>query len=201
MLTIRTMHTSKKTFPGAGRFDSINSTYKHEIILKNEKILSGYSKGLLQNETPDKTVLLQKVILRLINNGYLKADRTLRIDFYLKSFLAGGDELILSLEPLSYVVIGDQFLMNERLNSFLKRLYMNLRQGKVVTKDLADKRKVIFEDDIFNLKKKIFDNENDLREYCIKKIKEGHEEQRAKHYFYSYKDKYLTNSSQNAQKR
>lgn len=192
MLTIRTMQNAKKTFPGSGKFDSINSTYKHEIILKNGKTLTGYSKGLLQNEMPDKIVLLQKVILRLINNGYLDGQRTTRIDFYLKSFLANNDDLILSLDPISYTVTSDQFLLNERLTAFLKRLYSDLRQGKIITKDLADKRNVRNEDEIFNLRSKRFQNVDELTEFCIKKVKEGHAEGTVKGFFYKYKGKFLT---------
>lgn len=189
------MQSAKKTFPGAGKFDSINSTYKHEIILKNGTVLTGYSKGLLQNEMPDKTILLQKVILRLINKGYLDPRKTIRIDFYLKSFLQNNDDLILSLEPLSYALIGDQFIMNEKLNAFFKRLYMDLRQGKIVTKDLADKRNVIFEEDIFQLRSKRFDNEDQLREFCIKKIKEGHAEGIVRNFYRKYLAKFLSQSA------
>lgn len=198
MLTIRTMNTPKKQFPGAGKFDSINSTYKHEIILKNGKTLTGYSKGLLQNEMLDKTVLLEKVILRLINNGYLDGQKTIRIDFYLKSFLANNDDLILSIEPISYVVTNDNYILNERLNSFLKRLYQQLRQGKIVTKDLADKRNIKNEEEVFDLSKKRFNDEHELLEYAIKRVKEGYPEGNVKRYFYKYKQQYLSSSPKTA---
>lgn len=184
---------SKKTFPGAGRFDSINSTYKHEIFLKNGKILTGYSKGLLQTEMADKTVLLEKVIIRLINNGYLDGSKVSRIDFYLKSFLNNNDNLILSLEPLSYVVTDEKYILNERLNSFLKKLYMQLRTGKIITQDIIHKRNLIFEQDIFSLKSKRFNDIDTLTDFCIKKVKDGYEESQVKLFFYKYKSKFFSN--------
>ncbi len=198
MLTIRTMNTPKKHFPGAGKFDSINSTYKHEIILLNGKGLTGYSKGLLQNEPHDKTVLLEKVILRLINNGYLDGKKTKRIDFFLKSFLNNNDDLILSLEPLSYIVTNEDYILNARLNAFLKRLYMQLRQGKIVTKDLADKRIIVNEEEIFDLSKPRFKDTIELYEWGIKRVSEGFPHGRVKLYIYKYQEVYPFNTAKSA---
>lgn len=181
---------SKKTFPGSGKFDPINSTYKHEIYLKNGKVLTGYSKGMLQNEMIDKTVLLEKVILRLVNNGYLQKERTERIDFYKKEFLQ-TDEIILSLEPHSYVVTHDKYILDQRLNTFLKRLYESLKSGQIITKDLVDKRSVYKEEDIFKMQSGRFANIDSLKEYCFKLIQSGIVEGHVRTFFYKYSQQYF----------
>lgn len=183
----------KKKFPGQGQFDKINSTYKNIIYFNNTQrvpFLEGYSKGLLFNEALDKTVLLEAWIVRLFNRGYLDCKKMVRIDFFLKSFLGNDDELIFSLQPFSFTIVHDSFIMNERLNSFLERFYAQIKSGNIITKNLTHKRE---KEEIFPLKKGIFKNDDELRVFCIKKIREGHPEGLVKGFFYKYKEKFFEN--------
>src|SRR5687767_13995143 len=128
-----------KYFPGTGRFDKINSTFRSKIIFNrfNPKntvpSLEGYSKGLLQPKEPDdKIFMLQCWIVRLYNRGYFDPKRTVRIEFYVKSFLNNHDELFLVLEPLEWEITSDKYLLNKKLNEFLLRLYVAIKSGKPI---------------------------------------------------------------------
>lgn len=147
-----------------GKFDSINSTYKHEIYLSNGKILTGYSKGLNLPELHDKDTLVQRVIRRLYGNGYLHkksegtAKETLYIHFYLNQ--AADDEWFLTLLPLDYQ-LSPEWINNEILVSFLKRFYEQVRSG-VERKNLVKEPR---QRDLLSLNQK-FSSTNELLDYC-----------------------------------
>lgn len=186
------MQVAKKTFPGAGKFDSINSTYKHEILLHNGFVLTGYSKGLLSKEPQDKTVVLIKVILRLYNSGYL--DKSVRIDFHLKDFLNASHELVLTLYPRSYSFGNNQkYTLNTKLNTFLNKFYMQVKTGTVDTKSLIPTKIIQTEEEIFSLQRRRFNSEPELLEFIIKKKAEGYEDGLIMRFFYKYRERYLQN--------
>jgi hypothetical protein len=189
------MQNTSKQFPGCGKWDRINSTYKHEIFLKNGKKLDGYSKGLLTNEMQDKTVLLETIIVRLFNKGYLDPQRTSQIDFYFKSYLGDTNEIILSLKPLEYQVFHSKLITNERIVRFLSRFYDQIKRGKIITKELTDKPYRKNEVDLFSLSEKRFKNQSELLDWIIKKGKEGFSEGQLQNYFYKYTEKFLSNPS------
>ena len=116
-----------------GKFDPINSTYRHEIYLRNGKVLTGYSKGLNVNEMPDKDRLIQVVIGRLYRNGYLHpksvgyAQETNEIIFYFNDPVE--PDWICSLYPRSYRLAPGQ-ADNKLLINFLNRFYEQIKTGK-----------------------------------------------------------------------
>jgi hypothetical protein len=184
---------SAQTFPGAGQFDPIGSTYRHEIHLKNGKKLIGYSKGKTVNEMADKTVLIQRVILRLLKNGYLYPNRTSRIEFYRNSNLEGEKELLLILEPLNYSFGSNQrFILNERINAFLKKMYMQIKSGNLDYASLKQKPLSISESDLFDISKERFKTEPELLEWILQKKKEGFQDGMVMNYFFKYRQKYFS---------
>jgi hypothetical protein len=190
------MTSAKKYFPGTGKFDKINSTFRSKIYFNStQKVptLDGYSKGLLQQKEPDdKIAMLESWIVRLYNSGYLRSDKTLKIEFYVKSFLDNKDELFLILEPLQFRIVHDKYIMNERLNKFLMRFYTHVKSGNPVTKELVDSRIRIEEDEIFSVAKKRFENVEELTAWCIQKVKEGFPEGIVKGFHYKYYEKYFS---------
>lgn len=183
-------------FPGSGKFDKINSSFRSKIVLNpfTNKVphLDGFSKGILQEREPDdKIYLLQSWIVRLVNKGYLNENKAVRIEFFEKKLLSSDDLLIFTLRPSYFEIHEEKYLLNERLNKFLATLYKQLKEGKLVTKDLIGKRIVINEDEIFAMKAGRFKNEDELREYCIKQIKNNIPEGAAKHFFYEYRSRFL----------
>lgn len=189
------MQTASKSFPGCGKWDRINSTYKHEIYLVNGKKLDGYSKGLLTNEMQDKTVLLETIIVRLFNKGYLDPLRSLQINFYFKSYLGDTDEEILILKPKEYRLKHQKLISNERIVRFLERFYKQINQGKIITKDLTDKPYRKNEVDLFSLSEKRFKNQSELLNWMLEKGKEGAPQGQLLNYFHKYTEKYLSNPS------
>jgi glutathionyl-hydroquinone reductase len=202
LLTIVTMaHAQQQKapyFPGTGRFDKINSTFRSKIILnrfnpKNKlPHMDGYSKGLLAEKEPDdKIYMLQCWIVRLYNCGYLDAKRATRIEFYEKSFLNNHDELFLVLEPTECEIVSEKYLLHDRLNKFLLRLYAAIKSKKPITKDLVDKKTVSTEENLFKVHVGKHSDIDDLRMWCIQRMKEGYEESQVKNYYYKYKARYL----------
>jgi hypothetical protein len=177
----------QKEWAGKARFDSINSTYKHKIFLdsKTKKeiiVITGYSKGLLGVESYDKTVMLEKQILRFVKEGYLfgvtkkYGDKTLCIEYYLNgNYYGNPDELILTLYPQEYVFGKNQtYIEDVRLNTFLKRLYSQSRNGEIVTKSLSHISEFKTIDKLFDVSQPRFKNEMALQEWCDVRRKEGH---------------------------
>lgn len=182
----------KKQFPGSGKFDSVNSTYKHQIYLTNGKKLSGYSKALLYPEMQDKIVLLERMILRLFNSGYFDPLRTYKIEYYKKEFMK-PDELIFTLYPteISYADNPD-FISDKRLNAFFKKFYDSIEAQKIVTKDITHNAIYKKVDDILTLDYKRFKTERELLDFIGKKLIEGLEHGSVMNFFFKYKERYLT---------
>jgi hypothetical protein len=183
--------TNKKTFPGSGRFDPINSTYKHKIELVNGRDLTGYSKGLLQNEMVDKIVLLERVILRLYHNGYLNYNKTAQINFYLNETLtASSQELILILRPNSYEFgVNRDYINDLRLGTFLSRMYEQIKHGVIVTKSLSHKSGNPKEQYLFDVRKTQFNNEMELHKYILARAREGWPDDVVTNFFVKAKEK------------
>ncbi len=180
----------KKSFPGSGKFDPINSTYKHEIFLTNGRKLTGYSKSLFYAEMQDKTVLLESIILRLFNNGYFDPKRMQKIEYYRKEFMK-PDELIFILTPTDLRMgNNDSIIEDQRLQTFLSNFYKQIHAGNVVTKDIKDPAKHQNVDDIMTVTRRIFKNERELLEFVTKKIAEGIPQGVCMDYFHKYKEKF-----------
>lgn len=115
-----------------GKFDPVNSTYRHEIYLSNGKILTGYSKGLNLPELADKDTLIQRVTVRLFRNGYLhpqskgKSKETACIAFFTNHPV--DPELIVFLYPKTYELATEE-LGNSVLINFLDRFYEMIKTG------------------------------------------------------------------------
>ncbi len=115
--------TANKFTRNKDQFDSIESTYMHKLYTNQGKknLLHGYSKGNGLPERKDKEILLQKVILRLINRGYLF--RCDKMEFYKKNYLDNShDKLILVIYPDKYDL--DESI--EWIIPFMEKVYDNI---------------------------------------------------------------------------
>lgn len=185
------MSENKKTFPGSGKFDPINSTYRQEIYFKTGKQISGYSKGLLIPEIEDKIVCLEKFILRMYNYDYLNPLRVQKIEYYRQSTLLRERNLVLTLYPTSYEFGEDaMYLTNERLNKFLRDLYKIIKEGTGINKILVHKPANKSEEDIFPMKYMKFKTEGELLEHILKLSKSGHAPGELQNYYVKYKQKF-----------
>lgn len=185
----------KKYFPGAGKFDKINSTY-HCIIYfqptQKRPFIDGYSKGLTVNESPDKIYVLQAWIERLLHKGYFDHRRVVKIDFFLQSFLVNSEEHLFTLTPTSYKIHSQQFITNERMNSFFVRMYKSIKEGKVDTASLKDKPQSRDEQSVFALRGDRFKSVEQLTAFCIQQIKSGkHSEERVNGFLRKYIEMFL----------
>lgn len=185
-----TQNQSKKKIPGAGRFDAINSTYKNIIYLCNGVELTGYSKGLLWSECQDKTVLLERWLIRLVKLGYLEPHRTIKMDFYYNHQMS-APELILSLNPANFSYGNNEKIVTDvRLFTFLNRLYEQIRQNNIVTKSLQHKAQLISENDLYSTAYKRFKSEKELIVFVQKMIASGENAEKVMNFYREYKDKY-----------
>lgn len=193
--------TAKKPWIGAGRFDQVASTFKHIITLDTRKKgimeLQGYSKGLVGIEGPDKTIVLEREILRLVNAGYLfgktkkYGDKTVKMDFFLNGQYTGiTDELIFSLYPDEYIFASNQdYVQNIRLNTFFKRLYSQVKEGKLVTKSLMHKPTSSTVDELFDVTKYNFKTEPELYAWIEDRRRDGHPDGRVWQFYIEYRKK------------
>lgn len=147
-----------------GKFDSVNSTYRHQIYLTNGKILTGYSKGLNLPELKDKDTLIQRVIVRLYRNGYLHINsvgtpkETVCIHFYMNDPI--DNDWIFTLFPNDYKVC-PEWLDKYTFINFLKRFYEQKRTG-IERKNLVKEPR---QKDFLSLSIK-FDTIESLTDYC-----------------------------------
>ena len=189
------METSKNNiktkFIGAGRFDSVNSYYQHKINLCNGKQLTGYSKGLLTKEMHDKTVLLERIIIRLYNNGYFEPTRVQSIQFFLNNNFE-SNELILILRSKNYSFGNNlEIVKNPRLYTFLTRLYAQINAGNIITKSLSHKPGIALESKIMDVSKKFLKDDVELHKYLLKLRNEGIEEGNIYNFYFKYRSKWF----------
>lgn len=150
-----------------GNWDPVNSTYKHLLYTNKGKqnIMPGYSKGEGLDAPKDPDVELQKVILRLVNNGYLYGCH--KMEFYEKNFLdSKQDQKILVLyhpehrEKFDFEY-ADQY---EWIVPFLQKVYKMSRDKQKIVDSIFIKRKTLFKkyDLDIELYKEICNNANDF---------------------------------------
>lgn len=153
-----------------GKWDPINSTYKHIIKLRNGKDLPGYSKGRGVPEMQDKDTLIQKIILRLYKNGYLSdlSANTWRethcIVFYKNDLI--HPEKMVTLYHDKYVPEPEQ-IDNQMLLSFLKRFYVSKLRGQENRNLVKEPRKSSYLDE-----HRQFKDEDALMNYVEKRLRE-----------------------------
>jgi len=185
----------KPNFKGAGEFDPINSTYKHQIYLINGKILTGYSKSKYYAEKQDKIVLLEDIVLRLYNKGYLQPDKTKEIVFYSIDTLTRQSEEVITLTPKDYSFGSNpKFTLNERLCQFFKRFYIQLNERKFITKDIKHRPITQHEQQIFDLTRKRFATIEQLHEFVLKQFQNGYPQGLVMGFYDQYRSKWLSNS-------
>jgi hypothetical protein len=184
------------------RFDPVASTFKHIITLntpKGIKPLIGYSKALIGREGSDKTVVLEREILRLVNAGYLfgvtkkYGDPTVSMEFFLNgSYNGTPDESIFTLYPDEYIFSkNSDFVEDVRLNTFLKRLYTQIKEGTLVTKSLQHKPQDFTTDQLFDVSKRRFKNDQELLTWMHARIREGHPRGQVFDFYTKYCEKYF----------
>lgn len=204
--------TATKKWKGQGRFDRTNSMFKHIITIysqsKQAEIdIPGYSKGLLNKEMYDKIACLEGEIGRFVDGGYLFGlttainkstgqpylDRTIKMEFHLNGNYTGQpDELLFTLYPDRYEFANNQdFVTDIRLNTFLKRLYDQAKQGKFVTKSLYHKPIQVKEKDLFDATKKRFKNDAELLDWMQARIREGHSSGIVFDYYVKYSARWM----------
>lgn len=185
---------TKTNFKGAGEFDSTNSTYRHEIYLVNGKRLTGYSKSKYYAEKQDKIVLLEDIIIRLFNKGYLQPDRTEKITFYTRDFVSGQLDEVFTLLPASFTFGNNpKFVLNDRLNQFIVRFYKSVREKKTISPTIKHKAITVEEQILFSLERKRFISLEQLHEFVLKQFKNGYPEGLVMGFYNNYKEKYLSN--------
>jgi hypothetical protein len=184
---------NRKAFPGQGQFDPHNSTYMHKIILTNGKTLTGYSKGKMVAEMHDKTICLEKVILRLHKSGYFNPSRVQYIEFfYNKKFDNELDNLIVTLFPTFPEFNPESKLcFDTRFETFLNKFYKAIEENNV-NPLLSHKPQPYTEDKIFALVAGRFKKEIFLRSFCIQlKNNSRYELGQIENFYREYKRKFL----------
>jgi len=194
----------KSNFASAGKTDPANSTFKHIFLMRNpngrEIDIVGYSKPLLAKEATDKIAALQNELYRLITNqGYIFGlhkkyqSKTLQTEIFLNGTYTGlPDEKIVTLYPDEYVFeTNSEYVTDPRLNSFLKKLYTQAKEGKFVKSALMSKPKFSKADELFDLSKKRFATEPELYDWMQKRIREGHAHGEVKNFYFKYREKYF----------
>lgn len=178
----------KKKFNGQGRFDSVNSTFKHVIYLRNGYTLFGYSKGLLTAEAPDKVILLERIIIRLYNKDYFNTERVQSIEYFLNEPLKNEQEKILTLYPKGFEFHNvERYTTDIRLKTFLTRFYDQIKTGVLITKSLQHKPSdKVNNTGMYDYKKKVFQSKDLLHNFVIKEIQRGIEASQVMHYYNQY---------------
>jgi hypothetical protein len=185
--------SEKKTFPGAGKFDPVRSTYRQEIYFKNGRPpICGYSKGLYYEEPEDKIVCLEKFIQRMYNNDYFNPNRIIKIEYYRQSTLLKSRELVLTCYPDRYE-FGENamYLTNERLNKFLIELYKFIKEGKPIDKIITSKPLVTKDEDVFNLRTMWLKTDDQLHEYIVLLSKRGYPPGQIQDFYIKYRRKFF----------
>lgn len=122
-------------------WDNTNSTYAHLLYTRVGKcnIIPGYSKGLDVDEKKDKEIVLQDVIRRLCNSGYVQNCH--KMEFFEKDFMSNkNNKLILILYPLDHK---PQFEYDPKYHwilPFLNKLYDQIEKKEKISRDITINR-------------------------------------------------------------
>lgn len=157
-----------------GRFDAINSTYRHVIICNNGFPLQGYSKGENIDEPLNKVKLLIDVSYRLAKSGYL-SDRGHEITFYKRGHIIDNDKPILILNKTKYEILDPELALHIPFTEYLKSLYTEYLKGAKI-----DPRPAKRFDDLKDTEKKDFEirkyeSLEALSKHCSKLLDKGYE--------------------------
>lgn len=193
----------QKKWIGAGRFDKLKSTFRHNIYMDNGNPdpIPGYSKGLLQDKEPaDKISVLQNVIVRLTKRGYLfgttqhYGHRTKRMEFFINGNYTGqADEWIFTLFPDGFEFSDNpDFALNKEFRTFLDRLYEQAKTGNFVTKSLIKKQRTVSEKELFDVNKRNHKSAYELLLFCDRRKQDGYAEGQVDHYYREYMRKYFS---------
>ena len=177
--------TIRKTPPGDRQY----ATYRHEILLANQKVgtFTGYSKFKGNDEANDKAKLLLDYISRIVRNGYLL--KSYEISFYTnKNFGNDYDDLLVQLYPHTFEVHGAAKL-NIGLTHFLKTLYETIKAHGAAAATEQSKSMVTYTkkpsiDQLFRFDKDRFPNHEALAAFCKQCIAEGQNRNRVEGYYY-----------------
>jgi hypothetical protein len=197
------MEQKKKEWVSAGRFDTIKSTYMHRIFvggINGTREFVGYSKAFIGVETPDKIVLLERLILRLIHNGYLfglhkkYGNPTIKIEIYLNGNYTGvQNELLIVLYPDNYVYANNlDFNSNQMFYAFVNELYKQAKTGSLDTSKLIHKSPPAPSEAVtFDYTKKRFTTEQQLYDFMHLQLKAGHPMGIVMDFHLKYRQKWL----------
>ncbi len=161
------MNKTYKSLP----WDPEGSTYKQEITLENGKFYPGYSRRLGKEEARDKRVLLQNMILRMYDIGYLNEKNPYRsnatqIVYSWKNNL-GKFVHAFTLYQDCYEWNSDHF--RDYLDDFLSEVYRLKKVGGNPYELLYENRRTKMADPL-NLELR-FSNRLNLRNYSVRLIK------------------------------
>lgn len=172
-------------WPSAGKTDPVNAYFKTITWINSQRkgIISmpGYSKPLLGIESPDKTIVLERMLIRLINNGYIfgkskkYGDPTICMEIFINgNFRGDPDEKICTLYPTHWQMGKNQeWIENFRFTGFLKRLYAQVKDGQMDLTQLLHKGNPKTIDQLLDPTKKRFNTHEELYEFVEKSIREG----------------------------
>ncbi|MEP3388745.1 MAG: hypothetical protein ABJO02_11185 [Reichenbachiella sp.] len=162
------MNTTYTSLP----WDPEGSTYQQEISLENGKFYPGYSRRLGKEEPRDKRVLLQNMILRMYDVGYLNEqnpNRTNAIQIvYSWRNKLGKFVHAFTLYQDCYEWNPDHY--RDYLDAFLSEFYRLKRIGENPYEKLYENKKTKMADPL-SLSPPRFFNKPNLRNYCVRLIK------------------------------
>lgn len=153
-------------------WDSEGSTYRQEITLENGKFYPGYSKRLGREEARDKRVLLQNMILRMFDVGYLNEKNLYRTNatqiVYSWKNNFGKYVHAFTLYQDCYEWNPDHY--RDYLDAFLTEFYRLKKAGENPYEKLYENKRTKIADPLSLLPPRFF-NKLNLRNYCVRLIK------------------------------
>lgn len=181
-------------------WDKAQSTFMRVIYLQNGYTLTGYSKKVGRNERRDKIDLLTNWILRDLKNGYLdkqtansKITPLDRIDYFRK-LPDGNYEAIVTLYYECPDWVEPKWMENQKLVSFITRLYILLRKGvnSIAIANELEVRTRAQRHDPLDYTIRRFASMVDLNAYVIRlKTSDRHPPEAIDHFYRQYKQKFF----------
>ncbi|MCV9387492.1 hypothetical protein [Reichenbachiella ulvae] len=175
-------------------WDTVESTYRQEITLKNGKWFPGYSKRVGMPEAKDKVYLLKNMILRMYKQGYLDETNPDRSDAeYIEYFWKNTKGKYVSIFRLYQDV--HEWTTNTEYRSYLEDFLNDFYRLKSKGLDPYSQLYISKRSprgDYFDLDMRKFYNYQSLRGYCLSLIKKNiksHGE--VKQYYIKYAQKWL----------
>lgn len=182
----------------AAQWDKRDSTFMQRIFFTNGRVLTGYSKRMDHNESPDDLKVLRNWVLRMLRDGYLDKRNPQKTDIdRIEYYLNETQEHVFTLHYEYFECVNEIFFNSKYYQpfvAFLEEFYRLINQGRS-SQDIYSRlylRARVKATDPLDFQKKRFTNPDQLKKYVQEMVSlKGYSSVEVDHFVLKYSQKHF----------